>query len=71
MEPAALHPGLGEHLAQRRPVAGDRADLIIHLIRNTFPPTSRKYWDEIKRDLQPIYTFAITFADRFPARDTY
>jgi putative transposase len=29
---------------------------IIHLIRNTFRLTSRKYWDEIKRDIQPIYT---------------
>ena len=24
---------------------------IIHLIRNTFRLTSRKYWDEIKRDV--------------------
>jgi putative transposase len=29
---------------------------IIHLIRNTFRMTSRKYWDEVKRDLRPIYT---------------
>ena len=29
---------------------------IIHLIRNTFRMTSRKYWDELKRDLRPIYT---------------
>jgi transposase-like protein len=29
---------------------------IIHLIRNTFRLTSRKYWDELKRDLKPIYT---------------
>ena len=29
---------------------------IIHLIRNTFRLTSRKYWDEMKRDLKPIYT---------------
>jgi putative transposase len=28
---------------------------IIHLIRNTFRLTSRKYWDELKRDLKPIY----------------
>src|SRR5271168_1690825 len=28
----------------------------IHLIRNTFRLTSRKYWDEIKRDIKPIYT---------------
>ena len=29
---------------------------IIHLIRNTFRMTSRKCWDELKRDLRPIYT---------------
>jgi putative transposase len=29
---------------------------IIHLIRNTFRLTSRKYWDELKRDVKPIYT---------------
>jgi putative transposase len=29
---------------------------IIHLIRNTFRLTSRKYWDQLKRDLKPIYT---------------
>jgi putative transposase len=29
---------------------------IIHLIRNTFRLTSRKYWDELERDLKPIYT---------------
>lgn len=29
---------------------------IIHLIRNTFRLTSRKYWDEIRRDVKPIYT---------------
>jgi len=29
---------------------------IIHLLRNTFRLTSRKYWDELKRDLKPIYT---------------
>src|SRR6188472_1384568 len=29
---------------------------IIHLIRNTFRLTSRKYRDEIKRDVKPIYT---------------
>ncbi|MCW2604449.1 MAG: transposase mutator type [Pseudonocardiales bacterium] len=73
----------------------------IHLIRNTFRLTSRKYWAELKRDLRPIDTavnpaaarsalddlpdewgtggrsrpapnaFAITFADRFPAAETY
>jgi putative transposase len=34
----------------------NRADLIIHLIRNTFRLTSRKYWDELKRALKPIHT---------------
>jgi len=29
---------------------------IIHLIRNTFRLTSRRFWDELKRDLRPIYT---------------
>jgi putative transposase len=29
---------------------------IIHLIRNTFRLTSRKYWDAIRRDIKPIYT---------------
>jgi putative transposase len=29
---------------------------IIHLIRNTFRLTSRHVWDEIKRDIKPIYT---------------
>jgi putative transposase len=29
---------------------------VIHLIRNTFRLTSRRYWDQIKRDIKPIYT---------------
>lgn len=29
---------------------------IIHLLRNTFRLTSRTYWDELKRDVKPIYT---------------
>jgi transposase-like protein len=29
---------------------------IIHLIRNTFRLASRRYWDELKRDIRPIYT---------------
>lgn len=29
---------------------------IIHLIRNTFRLASKKYWDELKRDVKPIYT---------------
>lgn len=29
---------------------------VIHLIRNTFRYASRKYWDEMSRDLKPVYT---------------
>ncbi len=29
---------------------------IIHLIRNTFRFASRKFWDEMSRDLRPVYT---------------
>ena len=29
---------------------------IIHLIRGTFRLASKKYWDELKRDIRPIYT---------------
>ena len=31
---------------------------IIHLIRNTFRFASRKYWDQIGRDLKSVYTAA-------------
>ncbi|ETA90117.1 transposase Mu [Mycobacterium avium 05-4293] len=37
---------------------------IIHLLRNTFRLTSRKYWDEIKRDVKPIYTAVNATASR-------
>ncbi len=37
---------------------------IIHLIRNTFRLTSRRYWDELKRDLKPIYTAVTATAAR-------
>jgi putative transposase len=29
---------------------------VIHLIRNTFRYASRRYWDEMSRDLRPVYT---------------
>jgi putative transposase len=29
---------------------------IIHLIRNTFRLASRKYWDQLRHDVKPIYT---------------
>src|SRR4051812_16045650 len=31
---------------------------IIHLIRNTFRFASRRYWDQVSRDLRPVYTAA-------------
>lgn len=31
---------------------------VIHLIRNTFRYASRKYWDQMSRDLRPVYTAA-------------
>jgi putative transposase len=32
---------------------------VIHLIRNTFRFASRKYWDEMSRDLRPVYYGAL------------
>ena len=29
---------------------------IIHLIRNTFRYASRRYWDQMSKDLRPVYT---------------
>jgi transposase-like protein len=53
---------------------------IIHLIRNTFRYASRRYWDQMARDLRPVYTapseaaakerwgeFAGTWGGRYPA----
>lgn len=34
---------------------------VIHLLRNTFRYASRKYWDQIARDIRPVYT-AVTEA---------
>ena len=42
---------------------------IIRLIRNTFRLTSRKYWDEIKRDVKPIYTAVNAAAARTAFED--
>ncbi len=42
---------------------------IIHLIRNTFRLTSRKYWDELKRDVEPIYTAVNATAARVAFND--
>jgi transposase-like protein len=53
---------------------------VLHLIRNTFRYTSRKYWGQIAKDLKPIYTapteaaaaerfaeFTDTWGERYPA----
>jgi transposase-like protein len=53
---------------------------IIHLIRNSFRLTSRKYWDELRRDLKAVYSavnadaakaaldeLAAKWGDRYPA----
>ena len=53
---------------------------IIHLIRNTFRLASRRYWDQLKHDVKPIYTavnataaraafdeLAEKWGDRYPA----
>lgn len=31
---------------------------VIHLLRNTFRYASRKYWDQIAKDIRPVYTAA-------------
>jgi transposase-like protein len=28
----------------------------VHLLRNTFRYASRKYWDQIAKDIRPVYT---------------
>lgn len=43
---------------------------IIHLIRNTFRYASRKYWDQISRELKPVYT-APTVMAAVAARDEF
>ncbi len=53
---------------------------VIHLLRNSFRLTSRKYWDQIARELKLVYTaasvaearaqfqeFTTTWGDRYPA----
>ncbi len=53
---------------------------VIHLLRNTFRYASRKYWDEIAKDIRPVYTapteaaakerfveFTAKWATRYPA----
>jgi transposase-like protein len=53
---------------------------ILHLVRNTFRYASRKYWEQMAKDLRPVYTapseaaaaerfaeFAETWGSRYPA----
>jgi hypothetical protein len=42
---------------------------VIHLIRNTFRLPPCKYWDELKRDINPIYTVVNTAAASVQDRD--
>ncbi len=42
---------------------------IIHLIRNTFRLASRRYWDEMRHDIKPIYTAVNATAGRLGSRD--
>ena len=71
--------GLPESITTAWPYATVQA-CILHLIRNTFRYASRKDWDELARDLRPIYTavnaevararfeeFAEKWAPRYPA----
>ena len=41
---------------QHRVAAAVVQTCVIHLIRNTFRYASRRYWDEMARDLRPVYT---------------
>lgn len=34
----------------------EEGDGFVHLIRNTFRYAARQYWDEMARDLRPVYT---------------
>jgi putative transposase len=60
--------------------ASTKSCLSLHLIRNTFRYASRKDWDELARNLRPIYTavnaetarlrfeeFAATWGTKYPA----
>jgi putative transposase len=42
---------------------------IIHLIRNTFRLASRRYWDEMRHDIKPIYTAVNATAARLAFDD--
>jgi putative transposase len=43
---------------------------VVHLIRNTFKYSSKKYWPEIARDLKPVYT-AVNADAAAAALDTF
>ena len=71
--------GLPESITTCWPLATVQA-CIIHLIRNTFRFASRHYWEEMGKDLRPVYTapteaaalerfaeFDTKWGDRYPA----
>jgi len=49
--------GLPDSITTCWPLATVQA-CVIHLLRNTFRFASRKYWDAMAKDLQPVYTAA-------------
>ena len=49
--------GLPESITTVWPAALVQA-CVVHLIRNTFRYASRKYWEQIGKDLRPVYTAA-------------
>jgi len=46
-------PAGGQEKVQSGAKSGEAT--LIHLIRGSFRYASRKYWDELSRDLKPIY----------------
>ena len=71
--------GLGEAITTVWPQAVVQT-CVLHLIRNSFRYASRKYWDQIAKDLRPIYTaptesaaearfaeFTATWGGQYPA----
>ena len=71
--------GLPESITTAWPQALVQA-CVVHLIRNTFRYASRKYWDQLGKDLKPVYTaptetaaaarvdeFTATWGTQYPA----
>lgn len=60
VEPLTPCPPLRRHSTPEPAAQHQHTDtfdsLRLHAIRNMFRLTSRRYWDELKRDVKPIYT---------------